>query len=426
MSANVTINEKTAPNIPKDVAALLAALQFRGADVKALQGLSASEWHALLSFCDLAHLTLPLQQLDKTGFPDWVITRLEKNASDNAIRFGRVKATYLEAADALESAHAEFMVLKGFAQYPGYVKSPQLRMQSDIDLYFPEEALERACAALMALGYHPEQTQNYSRADHLPAMIRNTGWKWRGNAFDPEMPLSIELHFCLWNEKVSHFSVPNIELFWERRVMRLVDDVRYPTLSAVDNLGYSAIHVLRDLLVGDWIIHHVYELASFLHLQAKDRDFWSSWRELHDDSLRRLEAIAFCLARAWFHCDISPEVEAEIANLPLVIQKWFYTFSGSALEVMFHPNKDRLWLYLSLLNSSQQKLAVLRKVLLPLRAATVKSRAVTPSYRQVKVLWPSQPHIRYMFYFVSRLIYHIRSIPTTLWHGLRWRLSKES
>lgn len=417
---------KTVSKLPKEIAALLPALQLRGSQMEALQALSDSEWSWLLAFCDLAHLTLPLAQLRKDGIPRWVVERLDRNAADNAMRFDRVKATYAEIANALSSADVKYIVLKGFAQYPEFVKSPQLRMQSDIDLYCPAGEIERASAALLALGYRSEQTQDYSRADHLPTLIRDTGWKWRGNAFDPEMPVSVELHFCMWNEKVSLFSIPEIGQFWDRRVTRVVDDVAFPALSSVDSLGYCAIHVLRNLLAGDWIIHHVYELAAFLHSHTKDEAFWRSWSELHDNSLRPLEAIAFGLARVWFGCDLSPEAEGEIGKLSPAIQKWFRSFAGSPLNAMFHPNKDRLWLYLSLLDSSRAKRTVLRRTLLPTRAPAQKTLEENLYYWRVKPVWSSHPYAGYLFYFVSRVVYHAHSLPATLCRGVGWWVSQRS
>ena len=32
-------------------------------------------------------------------------------------------------------------------------------------------------------------------------LIRKTGWKWREDYFDPEMPTAVELHFAFWNER---------------------------------------------------------------------------------------------------------------------------------------------------------------------------------------------------------------------------------
>ena len=184
MRAHTLGNGMCAPRIPREVAALIAALQLKGGNAEALGKLEKSEWESLLRFSDLAHLTLLLSKVEPIGFPSWVVERLKRNAVDNAARFERFKATYQEAADALDQAGVEYMLLKGFTQAPEYVGDARLRMQSDLDFYCPKEMISRAEAALMFIGYQPEDTVDYSRADHRPSMIRRRGWQWRGNALD--------------------------------------------------------------------------------------------------------------------------------------------------------------------------------------------------------------------------------------------------
>ncbi|HEV2276418.1 MAG TPA: nucleotidyltransferase family protein, partial [Acidobacteriaceae bacterium] len=223
-------NGTLAPRVRREFAALMAALQLQGANTEALLELTEREWQELLKFCDLAHLTLSLARVEGSGFPAWVLDRLGRNVNDNVTRFERVKATYQEAAAVLNEAKARFLVLKGFTQSPEYVKNPRLRVQSDLDLYCPPEMVERARAALLSIGYRPDERQDYRRADHLPALARPGSWQWRGNAFDPEMPLSIELHFCLWNEEISLFPLPEVNRFWSRREFRKLEDISFPAL----------------------------------------------------------------------------------------------------------------------------------------------------------------------------------------------------
>ncbi len=270
------------PRIPQEVAALIPALQLREPNTALLKKLSDREWLDLLAFCDLAHLTLSLAQLPADGLPQWVVERLNTNVTDNIKRFERVKATYKEAAAALSAAGVEHIVIKGFTQCPDYVELPGFRMQSDLDLYCPKEMIESATTALEEIGYFPDLRINYRSADHSPTMIRPHDWVWRGNSFDPEMPLSIELHFCLWNETSSLFSIRETELFWGRRTTRTLEDLSFPCLSPVDHLAHLTLHILRNIFSRDWIIHHVQELAFFLHSHANDDVFWNSWSETHE------------------------------------------------------------------------------------------------------------------------------------------------
>ena len=123
-------NGTVSPRIPREVAALLDALQLEGANTDALLALEDDDWMRLLDFCDLAHLALPLSQVNITGAPRWVVGRLEQNVADNARRFERIKAAYVEAAAALSRAGISHLVLKGFTQSPDYVKDARLRSRA--------------------------------------------------------------------------------------------------------------------------------------------------------------------------------------------------------------------------------------------------------------------------------------------------------
>lgn len=415
-----------APRIPREVAALIAVLQLKGATTESLLEIEDHEWESLLKFCDPAHLTLPLAQVAVRGLPTWVAERLKKNLADNGARFARVEATYKEAAAALNQAGIEYVVLKGFTQAPDYVRDLRLRMQSDLDLYCPKEMIGRALEALIGIGYQPEHTIDYSRADHLPTMIRRRSWQWDGNAFDPEMPLSIELHFCLWNEAVCGFAVPETDRFWERRIKRSLGDLSFPDLHPIDHLGFMALHILRGLLTGDWIIHHVHEMATFLHLCAKDDAFWRDWKELHSDSFRALQAIAFFHARCWFCCDVHPDVLNQIEKLPTVQREWLERFAGSALESMFHRNKDQAWLHASLVKPARKQAEIIWRTIVPARISSIPSidaPAIRIRNRQSRKSSTSNRYAQYVAYLFGRVIEHARSFPAVMLHGLLLWLS---
>ncbi len=415
--------DRPALRIPREVSALITALQLNAPDLTLLETLSNEEWTSLLTFSDLAHLTLSLALLPNDGFPSWVVERLRTNIADNARRFEHVQATYSEAARALHDAGVEHIVIKGFTQSPDYVKDPRNRSQSDIDLYCPEEKIERAQIALQAIGYKPDGGVD-GRADHAPALVRLGGWTWRGNPFDPEMPLSIELHFCLWNRGRLLFNVPGVSSFWERRITRDVDGFSFPCLSPADQLGYLALHILRNILSPTWIIHHVRELAAFLHSHANDDAFWRNWHETHNPTLQSLEAITFYYARAWFGCDLHPRAEDEIANLPTVQQRWLHRFIGSALEGMFHQNKDSVWLHWSLLQSPTAKRVLLKRFLLPYRIPPINSPAVSIKNRRSRSSSGSHRYSQYVAYLFSTFTSFNYLNFATILRGLRWRFSQ--
>ena len=394
---------RSCKNIPAYFLAFFDAMQFRNANPDAMRRLDAPEWDELLSLSDRMHLTLQLSRLPSDVLPGWVASRIQQNVFDNTERIERIKANYREAAEALRRAQAEHLVIKGFAQYPDFVTSPNLRMQSDIDIFCPPHTILQARDALTEIGYRATAEQKHVPVDHFPSLVREKGWRWRGNAFDPEMPAAIELHYCLWNGEAARFNIPEVEQFWYRRVERELGGVRFSALDKVDHIGFCALHVLRGLLRGEWIIHHVYELAYFLNSHAKDEELWKAWRRSHSDSLRSREAIAFRLARTWFGCEVAGEVDEQMQGLPAAIQQWFQCFGASFLESMFAPNHDGVWLHVALLDSAGKKLGVIRKGLLPTRVPPLATanRPATVDHKVAPQKY-SRPILRYAAYLGAR------------------------
>ena len=405
--------------------AILPVLRFLEPDTRPLAQLTDNDWHELLAFADLAHLTIPLVSAAGNQAPAWVQARVEQNLADNRLRVRRIGAAYAEIAKELDEAGVPHLVMKGFAQYPDFAPSLESRMQSDIDLYCPEECLPAAQAVLIGLGYKGDPTLAKYPADHLPEMSRKGSWQWRGNAYDPEMPPSVDLHFCFWNFETTRISIPGVQAFWPRRIEQRRNDFGFPALSRLDNLAYSALHILRDLLRGDWVLHHVYELAWFLHTHAEDEAMWQSWQVTHDDSLRSLQAISFYLARDWFHCRCAAPVDCEILAIAKPVREWLERFSGSTLSGMFRPNKDGVWLHLALAGSPLDKCRVLANTLAPFRLPAIGAPGQDATKtRQRRRWWPSQRYAKYFAHILFRAGFHLYTLPQTLWQGLCWWLGQ--
>ncbi len=416
-------NGTLSPRVPREFAALIDALQCEGASMDALLALDDADWRRLLEFCDLAHLSLSLGQLNLAGVPQWVAHRLQQNVSDNSRRFEYVHAAYTEAASALTRAGVSHLVLKGFTQAPHYVSDPRLRFQSDIDLYCLQDKLEAAQAALVAIGYHPVEGTDYSDADHVPTLSRPGDWQWRGNPYDPEMPPSIELHFTLWNEDVSLIELPEVQHFRDRFVTRRLGRGEYSSLSPVDHLGYFALHIVRGVLSGDWVIHHVFELATFLHSHARDLEFWNQWYETHSMNLRRREVIAFCLARSWFSCALPEVVRTEADQLADAQRRWLNRLGGAPLEVMFRRNKDGRLLQLLMATRPRARQLVLRKALLPPRIQSLDGPTVRIENRRAKTSRIANRHIDYFAYMGRKVANYVRSNTSFLLHSMALWLS---
>ncbi len=384
---------------------MLEALQFSSPDPAALAELSDEEWKKALAFADRAQLTLPLGLTSRDHLPHWVQRRIEKNLADNAVRWLRTKIAFQEIALAFKAEGLQYAVLKGFSHCPHFVDDPRRRWQSDFDLLFRQDDLLRARDVALGLGYQPVSGFERHPIDHLPVMIRRTGWQWRGDFFDIEMPISLELHFRLWDEQTERFGPEGLADFWARRQKRELDGLQYTALHPVDALANSALHLLRHLLRGDLRPSHVYELASFLHHNSEDACLWGAWAEWHPESLRRLEAIAFALAQRWFDCRMPPAVFQQIERLPKKVARWMEMYSLSPLARIFHPNKDELWLHWSILDSFADRLALLLRRLLPQQ---LPPRVDPASARH------------YWSYLVSRGRYHLGALPSVGWSAVRW------
>jgi len=408
------------PHLPPHLETVLAALNLRDPRVDALRHIPDSDWQDLLLLCDRMRLTLVLGQRGHRALPQWVGERIEENLRDNLQRFSAVTREYVQVAQVLESIQADHLVLKGFAQWPDPSEAAHYRTQSDIDLYLPPEDILRARDALAAAGYEAVQGLEHMPTDHLPPMMKKINWTWRGNYYDPALPVCLELHFRFWNDVTTRLRPLCTDEFWTRRVRREANGFSFPALGPVDNLSYSALHVLHHLLFGGLIPYQVYELAMLIHTHADNEAFWEEWKSTHDASLRRMEAVSFRLASEWFSCRLPRAVDEEVAALSPAVQQWFGCYSDSPLRALVRPNKNALWLHLNLLESSRDKQAVFCATLMPVRVPPLKAVA----------RWSPPVFPRFLRYAVSRVTHHVASVPGTLLEGLRWwgtknRLNKQ-
>ena len=410
----------TMKHVPRSVLAVFEALQFQNRRTQALCRLTEAEWNTALAYCDRMQLTLALAR-DRGEFPPWIRKRIDRNLADNARRFEQVKAAYFEIAGALERAGIDFLVLKGFTQVPRFVPDAKPRVQYDIDLFCPQQSVYPARDEAVRLGYEPLPGHDQLPLDHLPTMIRKTGWKWRGDYFDPEMPLSLELHYRLWDPHTERLSPEGLDDFADRREERELAGIHFTALHPVDAAGYAALHVLRHLLRGDIRIGHVYELAWFLNGAQGDARFWANWREWHPPSLRTLETISFRLAAEWFGCGLNAAISETSELLPQGVKRWLARYATAPLESAFRSNKHELWLHLSLLQQPRDRLAVARRKLLPLSLpgpvgdVHIPDAQITPRMR-------SRKRLRYARFVASRVLHHARVLLPALWSGMRWWL----
>jgi hypothetical protein len=388
-----------------------------------LARLTDEEWRAALDYADRERLTLALRDASGSGIPGWVRDRLERNDFANRTRMAGVVATCRQIAEWLAGERLEFVFLKGLTHAALFGLPAASRVQYDIDIWLPKEDALRAQRLLMPQGYEPMPGTEELPTDHLPALAPKTGWQWRGDFFDPEIPLPLELHFQFWNRAQERFEAPGTGEFARRSVRCEVGGQWLPTLKPVDAAGYAALHVLRHVLTGSVRIFHVYEIAALLHARAGDAAFWSEWKRLHPAGLRRLEALSFRLAREWFGGETAAEVEEEIEALPERARAWFEAFALSPALLTFRPNKDHLWLHLTMLDSSRDAWQVAFQRILPLRLPAAAGDAFV---KDEALSW--RDWLRWRTHWVAhaarRTWHHARALPAVAVSGLRWRRAR--
>ncbi len=400
------------PRLPEPISSVLAALWVgpKPAQKAARLCFSGAQWDEALDFTDRTQLTLVLRDgLAESGaweqVPEPVRQRLDRNLADNTERLRRTRAAMESISGRLARAGIDFVELKGLSHSPDFVADPRLRVQYDLDFYCPPADVHRARGILLELGYEPIAGVDDFPTDHLPTMIRKTGWQFRGNYFDPELPPMVDLHFRLWDAATERMEAPGVEAFWERRAGRVLD--------LADRLGYAALHALRHLLRGSLRLAHIQEIARFLENHKQDAAFWARWRQLHPSRLRALQSIAFRLAECYFG---APRVEAD---LPAGLESWIERYAWSPVEALFRPNKNELYLHLTLLDSWSDRWRVARRRLLPLglpgpvEAVHVPEDQLTAALRLRK--WTRQSA-----FAASRLLHHARALPPTLWGLSTW------
>ncbi len=405
--------------IPAPIRAALNTLRFDGAPASAIASIHANEWPQVLAFLDRTQLSLSLLLRCREYLPVEVVERLEKNHAANRLRFTKLAQAYAEIATALEFAGIPFVVLKGFSQSPWFTTEPGDRVQYDLDLFCPPEHVYQARERLLQLGY--ESLTGYERhpIDHLPVLVKKTGWEWKGDYFDPGIPISVDLHFRFWNESNERFLPEGLEDFWPRHEFSESGGLSYPALHPADRVAYSCLHLLRHILHGNARPSHVYELAWFLDRHAGNTDFWGTWSMLQGEPLRRPQAICFAIARQWFGCRLSPEAAAAVDALPAAVKEWIAQYALAPLEGQFVPNKHELWLHLSLVDSNRDRAAVLFRRLIPttlpgeVDAVLLPEEQLTPWIR-LRRRW------KYVAHLAARGAYHARAAVPALIHGSAW------
>jgi len=399
---------------------VLESLHFHEDRSDRIARIASEKWPGLLKLTDEAQLTLPLAIRHRSCLPGDVQNRLDRNLARNAERANRTRDAYVTIARELESRGLEFAVLKGMTHFPSFCDDLAHRPQFDLDLFVPRESIQAAAEVIARLGYEPVRPTRGAAADHFPAMIRKTGFRWKGDYYDPELPLVIELHFRFWNSGYEGFRVSGDNAFWSRRVSRNIGDCKVPALHPVDDLAYTTWHLVKHLLRGDLRLYHVYELAHFLNRMALVDSFWNAWQSCSAGD-RIAEPIAFRLASDWFGCRMHPVVRQEIDRLSGAVDRWFRLFTFSPVLNMEAPNKDELFLHLALLRGAFDRIRVTAHKFLPMNPP----RIVMDAHVEDDTFRMRARRVAFFARFLlRRASRHIRAWSPIVQSGFRWWLAK--
>jgi hypothetical protein len=399
-----------------DLLSVVRGLDFQDDRSEPIRGIAIGKWPRLLSLTDEAQLTLPLAIRRRDCLPPNVRDRADRNLARNAQRACQTRNLYRGIAERLLARGVEFLVLKGMTHGTPWCDDLAHRPQFDLDLYCPPEAMQPAAETIASLGYEPVRPQRGAPADHLPAMIRRTGFQWKGDYYDPELPLIVELHFRFWNPGHEAFCVSGADGFRARGTKRNIGDCEIPALHPLDDLAYTTWHLVKHLLRGNLRLYHVYELAHYLDRTASANSFWLDWQASAIQT-RVAEPIAFRLAHEWFGCRIHPVVRGEIERLPTTVNRWFSMFVSSPITGMEHPNKDELFLHLALAQGLGQRVRIVAHKLVPLNPPHVvmdaHARTDTLRLRALRIAFRVQ-------FLLRRALRHIRAWSPIVQSGLRW------
>jgi len=385
-----------------------ALLHFLAFDRRAAEGdyrLNDAEWQLLLQFCDRHQLTLLLGDVRGEAAPQWVRRRLQSNYCDQRLRLTLIQMTVAELAVHLRAQGIRFLLLKGFAHGEEFTPDPVLRSQGDIDIWCLPEAAEAAQRALSELGFYAVGEAN---SRHLAPMIREKHWNWTGNYFQPDLPIPIDLHHTLWDGSWEGIPGPDERAMWERQATLPAGRERVACLDLVDTLAFAALHSFMHILHGDLKLNRAWELAYFLRRHLEDEATWSHWLSRFDGPARQSQLIVFALAERWFGCGMPCALEESLAALPRETKLWLEQFSWSPVEALFTPNKDELWLHLSLLRQKRERARLLWRRLVPTHAK-VASLGRSSGQAGAK-----------MNFLMTRGYYHTAALVTCAARGLRW------
>ena len=387
--------------------------------VESSNWLTADEatWKGGLGFTDTAGLSLHLRDClirrnDFKRVPALIQIELEQRHCDNVRRTQDMVQEFVELNRLLQGSNIRYLNLKGLLLAPDFVEPLERRAQYDYDFLVKKEDLQRGYSLFLQHGYSALHSTRDLAADHLPPLIRKSGWKWKGNYFDPAIPRGIELHFQLWDSDFELLPIQTLDKAWERSCSRAVGSIAAPTLCREDTLLYVTLHACRHLLRNDLRLSHLYEIAFFLQRTFDQERLWEDviTRVEQCPNTTKLVATTFELASFLFRPALYPPVRQFIErHLPATAASWVRAYGRSGAIHCYRRNRNALLLHLGLLNSNAQRWALVWQRLLPRHLPLPTYGVQTPLVEQ-SLRFRVVKAARYVGLLLQRGLFHIRSL----------------
>lgn len=384
-------------------------------------------WRRGLKFADTAGLSLHLRDRliarnDFGRLPASIQIELEQRHCDNVRRTGVMLQEFVELNRRLQIAEICVLSLKGFSLVPDFVACLERRAQYDYDFLVKEEDLQRAYTLFLQTGYSALHSTKDLAVDHLPTLIQKTGWQWKGNYFDPEIPPGVELHFRLWDSEFELLPIQTLDRVWDRACWQTLGSIEVRTLCREDKLVYVTLHACRHLLRNDLRLSHLYEVAFFLQQSSDQTRFWEDVvaNVKQCPNTTKMVATTFELATFLFRPALSSPVKQFIeGHLPATAASWVRAYGRTGAIHCYRKNRNALLLHLSLLDNQSRRWDLLRERLLPRHLPLPTYGVQIPPEAQDLKFHVAQA-TRYLGLLVQRGLFHIRSLSQLLFQLPLW------
>lgn len=374
--------------------------------------LADSEQQGFLDFGDRSGLTLHLLKAAPFGQP--ALSSYQERLRKNCERLRRRKQEAAELLAAFRQAGLRCALMKGFTLEPDFVGHAEDRVQYDHDFLFSRDEARVAFGVLRERGYEPLSGAERGPMDHLPALAKKTGWEWKGDFFDEDIPAAVELHYQLWDSEFER-----IALRWDADPLdHAIERDGWPVLALNDQLASVALHALRHVFRGSLRLSHLHEIAYFLNRHGQDEGFWRDWTGNVNVVLRRLCVTCFALSAALFHSPLV-HLTAELRLIPPGAQKWLREYADRVLEPG-RSAKSEVLLQLSFIENARDRMVVLRRRLLPVSLPAPVDGVYVPA-RQMKLRRRLLRAGRQTRFVLSRAMFHARSLFAFARLAARWR-----